>query len=288
MIFRLLSYNIQRGLHCERLLRLFDEAPAFREADVIAIQEASFRKDGRNVLDALAEVLSPEHAWTYRTVMTYPDKEYGNGFVFRRDLGIVDSYSVPLPQVPRLKWHEKRKTEGGAPDTKSAFVQGFSLAGRCVRIANVHLDFSGGSVHRHGQLNHLLLEMAARGESPGDGLEIICGDFNTVGYHGSSRSRRNTSRVLDSAISRGFVEAVPEVNYTSDLFGSIDPADPAVGFLNFGKKLGCRFRQKTDHILVRGGCAVPDAGAVSCPERELFEVSDHLPIQATIEFDSPG
>jgi len=288
MGFHLVSYNIQRGINLAGLLRLFDELPAFRMADVIAIQEASFLKDGRNVLEPLAEILSSHHAWTYKTVMSYPDKEYGNGFIFRDGYEVIDSWSIPLPQVAELKWYEKQKTEGGRPDTKSAFLQRFGKGGWSVQVANVHLDFSGGSNHRHRQLEHLLSEVGKRSTISGDdSLEgtptIICGDFNTVGYYRLAASRRNTRRALDAALSRGFVDATDALDYTSDLFGSVDPADPAAGWLNFGKKLGCRFRQKTDHVLGRGLSANPESGILPYPESRLFEVSDHLPIQARYE-----
>lgn len=288
MGFHLLSYNIQRGIHLDGLLRLFDELPAFREADVIAIQEASFLKDGRNVLEPLAEVLSPNHAWTYKTVMSYPDKEYGNGFIFRDGYEVIDSYSVELPQVAGLKWYEKQKTEGGRPDTKSAFVQRFGKDGWSAQVANVHLDFSGGSKHRHRQLVYLLSEIGTRStESGGDSLDdsqvIICGDFNTVGYYRWAASRRNTRRALGAALTNGFVDATHDLDYTSDLFGSVDPADPSAGILNFGKRLGCRFRQKTDHILGRGFSSLSGSGIIPHPKPRLFEVSDHLPIHAKFE-----
>ena len=288
MGFHLLSYNIQRGINLDGLLRIFDELPAFREADVVAIQEASFLKGGGNVLEALAEVLSPHHAWTYKTVMSYPDKEYGNGFLFRDSFEVIDSWSVPLPQVAKLKWYEKQKTEGGRPDTKSAFVQRFCKDGWSVDIANVHLDFSGGWQHRHRQLDYLLSEIRTRppisgGDSPEDTPAIICGDFNTVGHYRLAASRRNTRMALDAALSRGFVEATHGLAYTSDLFGNVDPADPAAGFLNFGKKVGCRFLQKTDHILGRGFSAISASGIIPHPEPRLFEVSDHLPIHAVFD-----
>lgn len=288
MGFQVLSYNIQRGIHLDGLLPLFEETPAFREADVVAIQEASFLNDGRNILESLAEVLSPNHIWTYKTVMSYPDKEYGNGFIFRDSCEIVDSYSIPLPQVANLKWYEKQKTEGGRPDTKSAFVQRFRIDGLDVQIANVHLDFCGGWEHRSQQLDCLISAIKARhtgshGDSFGGIPTIICGDFNTVGYYKFPASRRNTRKTLDSALSRGFIEATPDLDYTSDLFGSVDPADPSAAFLNFGKKLGCRFLQKTDHILTRGFSDISGTGIISHPEPRLFEVSDHLPIHATVE-----
>ena len=220
--------------------------------------------------------------------MSYPDKEYGNGFIFRDSFEVIDSYSVPLPQVDKLKWYEKQKTEGGVPDTKSAFVQGFRQDGWSVQVANVHLDFSGGSQHRHRQLDFLLSEMGTRstassGDSPEDTPAIICGDFNTVGHYRVAASRRNTRMALDAALSLGFVDATDALDYTSDLFGNVDPADPSAGILNFGKRLGCRFLQKTDHILGRGFSACSGSGIIPHPEPRLFEVSDHLPIQAKLE-----
>ena len=76
-------------------------------------------------------------------------------------------------------------------------------------------------------------------------------------------------------------------NTPNDLLSSIDSADPASRILTVGKKLGFRFRQKTDHILVRHASAFSSAEVVPHPEQWLFEVSDHLPIRATVETRSP-
>jgi endonuclease/exonuclease/phosphatase family metal-dependent hydrolase len=256
MILRLISYNIQRGIHLEELAAIFATSPAFREADVIAVQEASLLPDGRNILAVLAGVLSADHAWTYRTVMAYPDKEYGNGFLFSGRCRARDAYEVALPRVANLRWHERRKTEGGRPDRKAAFVQGLDVDGHPVRLANVHLDFAGGWRHRRRQLDHLLAEMERRTrdrDEGGDGpLDVLCGDFNTVGQYRSPSTRRSTGRALQGAFARGYADATAGLPFTSDLFGSVDPADPAARVLGLGRKLGLRLRQKTDHILIRG------------------------------------
>lgn len=277
---RLISYNIQRGIQMESLLDLFAEVPAFREVDVIAIQEASFHADGRNILQELAEVLSPEHRWSYRTVMKYPDKEYGNGFLFRDKVEVLDSYRVTLPRVGKLRWFEKQKTEGGKPDTKAAFVQSFRVDDLLVRIANVHLDFSGGAEHRNAQLGFLLSEMAAREQEHDRGKEwnVLCGDFNTIGQYRLASTTRSRIKSMQVALAAGFVDATESLKYTSDLFGNVDPADPAAAYLNFGKKMGMRFRQKTDHILVEGPASSITAGVVDFDEKKLFKISDHLPV----------
>ncbi|MFO7652398.1 MAG: endonuclease/exonuclease/phosphatase family protein [Candidatus Krumholzibacteriia bacterium] len=284
---RIVTYNIQRAIHLSALLELFESAPAFRDADIVAIQEATYLPDGRNVLERLAHVLSPDHLWTYRTVMAYPDKEYGNGFLFRQSTRVLASRPVPLPVVTRLRWYEKQKTEGGRPDTKSALVQTFQLGDWTIRVANVHLDFAGGWRHRRTQLDHLLEAVDAEGDRPEPGhdearLDVVCGDFNTVGQYRLPPARRDTRRSLAAATRRGYVDATAGIRYTSDLFGSIDPADPAGGFLRLGRRGGMHFRQKTDHVLVRGHVMPASSRIVDHPESELFEISDHLPIELTL------
>ncbi len=280
MKLRLVSYNIQRGIRLPELLALFQAAPAFRSADVIAIQEASFLASGENVLAPLSAALSAEHAWVYRPVMSYPEKEYGNGFIFRPGVTPQDSQAVPLPQVSRLSWLEKRKTEGGMPDTKSAFVQSFELGARLVSIANVHLDFAGGPQHRALQLNHLLGEMKKQAPAA---LDVICGDFNTVGHHRWPATAGNINAALGTALSAGYNDLTGDVAFTSDLLGNIDPADPAAGILGLGQKMGLRFRQKTDHILGRGMAGFSDAGVAAESEAALLRISDHLPLQVILE-----
>jgi len=142
------TYNIQRGVNYEQIRTHFATVPALAQADVVAVQEALVPAGGLNTLARLADHLEGGYRWTYRTVMSYPEKEYGNGFLFRPSATPVAGEVVVLPRVNRLGWVARLKTEGGVPDTKSAFVQVFQVAGRRVRVASVHLDFAGGATHR--------------------------------------------------------------------------------------------------------------------------------------------
>lgn len=292
MILRLISYNIQRGIHLDALVGLFAAVPSFREADVIAVQEASLLPDGRNVLAVLAEALSADHGWTYRRVMAYGDKEYGNGFLFHGRCRPLAAAEVSLPRVAGLRWFEKLKTEGGRPDSKAALVQDLAIGGRRVRLANVHLDFAGGWRHRRRQLDHLLAELERRPPDRGDGgdppLEILCGDFNTVGQHRLPATRRDALRALRGAFARGYADATAGLPFTSDLFGSVDPADPAARILGLGRTFGARFRQKTDHVLVRGDACGCEARLVDLPVRRLLAVSDHLPVEVAVALPDAG
>ena len=189
---------------------------------------------------------------TYRTVMAYPGKEYGNGFLFRPSVTPVADQVVPLPRVDQLGWVARLKTEGGVPDTKSAFAQVFGVGGRRVRVVSLHLDFAGGADHRVRQLTHLLGTLERTAETAGAAVDVLCGDFNTSGHHRSKAARARTQRVLDVALARGFTDCSAGVPWTSDLFSSIDDADPARRLLAVGRALGLRYRQKLDHLLVRG------------------------------------
>ena len=155
-LVHLASYTLQRGIHYPQLLEQFGCLPELRDADIVAVQEALVPRGGVNTLARLAEDLGVGHRWSYQPVMRYPEKDYGNGFLYRQTVSAGEGRRIPLPQVARLGWLARLKTEGGVPDTKSAFVQTFAIGDKRLRIGNLHLDFAGGSAHRVAQLTHLL------------------------------------------------------------------------------------------------------------------------------------
>ena len=275
---RLVTYNLQRAIHYDRIRDHFATLSGLRQADIVAVQEAGVPAGGPNTLARLAADLEGEYGWTYRTVMSYPGKEYGNGFLFRPSVTPVADQVVPLPRLDRLGWVAGLKTEGGVPDTKSAFAQVFAVGGRHVRVVSLHLDFAGGADHRVHQLTHLLgvLEQAAGPD--GSVVDVLCGDFNTSGHHRSKAARARTRRVLDVAMVDGFIDCSAGVPWTSDLFSSIDDADPVRRLLAVGRALGLRYRQKLDHVLVRGARPVAPATVVTVPGHTHLPGSDHVPV----------
>jgi len=275
---RLVTYNIQRGIHYSLLRSHFAQSESLRSADIVAVQEALVPASGGNTLARLAYDLEGDYRWTYRTVMTYPNKEYGNGFLFRSSVTPVGAQTVALPVVDHLGWVARLKTEGGKPDSKSAFAQAFRVGGRLVRIINLHLDFSGGVSHRVRQLSHLLGSLEAVTDKSALVVDVLCGDFNTCGYHQSAQSRRDTQKVLDVARRAGFTECSASVPWTSDLFSSIDDADPAYWFLRVGQLFRLHYRQKLDHFLVRGLARATPAVVVAIPHCAQLPGSDHLPL----------
>ena len=275
---RLVTYNLQRAIHYDRIREHFAMLSPLRQADIVAVQEAQVPAGGPNTLARLAADLEGEYGWTYRTVMSYPGKEYGNGFLFRSSATPVADQVVALPRVDRLGWLAGLKTEGGVPDTKSAFAQMFAVGGRRVRVVSLHLDFAGGADHRVRQLTHLLGVLEGTVGTDGGVVDVLCGDFNTSGHHRSKAAGARTQRVLDVAIARGFVDCSTGVRWTSDLFSSIDHADPARRLLAVGRALGLRFRQKLDHVLVRGTRPVASATVVAVPGHIHLPGSDHVPV----------
>ena len=244
----------------------------------MAVQEAQVPVSGTNKLARLAHDLEGEYGWTYNTAMSNPGKEYGNGFLFRPSVTPVANQVAPLPRVDRLGWVARLKTEGGVPDTKSAFVQVFGVGGRRVRVVSLHLDFAGGAGHRVRQLTHLFGALGQTAGTTAGAVDVLCGDFNTNGHHRSKAARAETRRVLDLALSRGFTDCSAGVPWTSDLFSSIDAADPARRLLVLGRALGLRYRQQLDHLLVRGTCPVASATVVAVTGHAQLPGSDHVPV----------
>jgi endonuclease/exonuclease/phosphatase family metal-dependent hydrolase len=288
VVFRVVSYNIQRALHRQELGCLFRENADLHRADVIALQEALVT-ESHDATEHLKSLLRGEWQSVYAPVMSYPGKQYGNALLVKTPCRIVGSVSVPLPRLATLRWFERLKTEGGLPDTKAALVALVSCPRQDLVIANVHLDFSGGPLHRAAQVEAVLrgMEELAAGipSAPGRGrlAWVLLGDFNTIGHHRSPRARRDIERALRAATEAGFLECTREISWTSDLLSSIDPSDPARRFLQVGKALGLHFRQKTDHILLKGAYGKLTAGLVEAPGYRLDLISDHVPIQLILE-----
>ncbi len=299
MILKLITYNIQRGIAFDSLFSHFTSIPEFQQADVIAVQEACIPENGENTLSRLFRGFPKGYRWSYRKVMTYPDKEYGNGFIFKENWVPMAEEVIPLPRVSRLKWYEKQKTEGGAPDTKSAFVQTFrvtpqpdpslpfpsregeeGLRNYLIRITNVHMDFAGGSLHRQAQLQHILKFLNSQQKVD---VDIICGDLNTIGKFCSPKAQKNRRSVLEVALNQGYIDCSETIDWTSDLFSHIDPDDPARHFLTLCKFLGLHFRQKTDHILAKGIKSIHRAKKVTLPHTSHLPGSDHVPVYVELE-----
>lgn len=296
MIVKLISYNIQRGISFDVIFSHFSSIKEFQEADIIAIQEACVPKHGENTLHQLLRCFPDGYLWNYRKVMTYPDKEYGNGFIFKKEWVPIGEKVVLFPQVNRLRWYEKQKTEGGIPDTKSAFVQTFQIKNYLIRIANVHMDFAGGVLHRQIQFRHLLDFLGKEPDPPyplslqGEGrngfspnLDIICGDFNTIGHFQSNKVRQNTQSVLDLALCQGYINCSESIDWTSDLFSNIDADDPSRFFLRLCRSLKLHFRQKTDHILVKGVKSILQTKKITLPSTQHLPGSDHVPLYVELE-----
>jgi hypothetical protein len=151
----IVSWNIQRSLHRDAIAGLFAASPELRGAHVIAVQEAAITEafDARSNLVA---ALGGGHAAAYAPVMRYPGKEYGNLVLARPPLTVVRQEAIDLPRLDRLRFHERLKTEGGRPDTKTALAVHLADPERSILVINAHLDFAGGAAHRARQLGHVL------------------------------------------------------------------------------------------------------------------------------------
>lgn len=287
MRLRIVCHNIQRGIHRRELVAGFLADVRVRTADLIAIQEAGITAGYPNVLEEITPLVGPAHRWLYAPVMTYPGKEYGNGFIHGPELEPAGAHILALPRVSSLGAIERAKTEGGQPDTKSAFLQRFRFGGGSLRVANVHMDFAGGATHRARQLRAVLADLDACAElQPGRGepvIDVICGDFNSSGLRPAWWSRAQVRQLIDEAEREGFTDCTAHVRWTSDMLASIDPADPAGRPMRLARALGLRYRQKHDHILARGAMRVVASGTLAPGPRAHPPGSDHLALFADLD-----
>lgn len=173
---RICSWNIQLGARLGAVLEAVDCEPAFKDVDVLALQEASIH-DGVADAAAIAERLGPDFEHFQATAQRRHGLEQANALIWRRHS--LESIAPPdllaLPESPTIEvGHPERMLLRVIPPQTRMAVRAESSA---VRIYVVHLDVVGFG-HKLEQFRAVLADMAARDDVP---LTIVAGDLNTFG-----------------------------------------------------------------------------------------------------------
>lgn len=170
-------------------------------------------------------------------------------------LEAVDFELLLLPTVPKLYSYEKlflklhakigkNKHQKIAPSQRTALLGEFKTAGQTLRITNLHLDWQRGFKHRGSQLNFLKSHLQTK--TPVD-CEILCGDFNTIGFYRFANGKLKRFK-----------------NLVGEEFVSNSPKRPTTNHF-----------QLLDHIFVKN-LPIPNTKILK------YKGSDHFPILAEI------
>jgi len=188
--YRVVAWNLERGIELERQLQALREHPYLREADLLLLTETDVgmaRSANRDVARVLARELGLHFAFApcYINLAKGSGREYhvegenevglhGNAILSRYPLGAARV--IPLENgKDKMAGREKRLGSQAALAVEVLFPR------LPVTAVAVHLDAQSRQSHRRDQIRDVLRALE------GSGPSILGGDWNTT-THNSSRA----------------------------------------------------------------------------------------------------
>jgi endonuclease/exonuclease/phosphatase family metal-dependent hydrolase len=210
-LLRKLGYNFPRNRpravarNISAAGRLFSEAKLLPQPDILALQESdkeTGRAGGQHVARRLAEQMGAAFIHLSAGLPRGVRQEQREWWLnFEEHIALHDSgetgvallHHLPLEKIERLDlpWHD-------CPwRPRVALAATFDLAGKKVRLINVHISPHSGMANQHEQTEAVIEHAQAF-----DGPAVILGDFNTL----STEKEKDIRRLMES---RGYSTPFP-------------------------------------------------------------------------------
>lgn len=227
--YRLVAWNLERGIQFNGQLEALRSDPYLREADALLLTETDVGM-ARSGNRAVAQELARELGLHYAFVPCYLNLAKGAGVerdhAGENDLGlhgnaILSRYPIQNVRPVRLK-NGKDKMSGREKrlGRQTAVVADIEFPNFPVTVASIHLDAQSTQRHRHDQMRDVLDGL------PADRPVIIGGDWNTTTYNSSRAFHAIMGfwlRVfmgVDNVINNHYLH--PYNYFEKDLFGLIE------------------------------------------------------------------
>ena len=237
---RAVAWNIQRGIHFDRLRAALTDDPELRRADVLLLSEVDNglgRSSNRNVARDLADALGMSYAFGV-SYLTLEDDHLENPEGRENTLALAGSailsrapikraINADLPEL-RDKFSSSEKRLG----KKRAVIAELETATGPIVVAQAHLDSNASSRQRAQQLAALL----AQSKQLGVPRMLIGGDLNTTTYDLESKWRL-VKDILHKLFVTGFDGTVanymtPDRRYELPIFAALRDAGFAIDGFN--------------------------------------------------------
>lgn len=210
---KLVTYNIYHGFHkeavIENLIKFAEEG-----VELFCLQEVAKRSIAAEILEVLGD------GWRAETFIRQNSFSLGLCIVWKIKLmELVKAEHVLLPKLPRFNWYERFIERHIMkfvlrPVQRGAIVATFRTAQGLLRVTDLHLDWHGHFRQRARQLWRLVEHL----RSP-VAYEVVCGDFNTVGFAVFSGYQE---RGIRDILGEEFIDAFPHRNRTTNVDEHLD------------------------------------------------------------------
>ncbi|MEW6368455.1 MAG: endonuclease/exonuclease/phosphatase family protein [Acidobacteriota bacterium] len=223
--YRVVAYNVERGIQLDGLIEAFQSHWYLRGCDVALLTETDVGM-ARSGNRAVAQELARELGMHFVFVPCYINLAKGSGIEYEtageNELGlhgnaILSRYPISRASAVHLK-NGKDKMTGREKrlGTQTAVIADIELPNCPITAASVHLDANSSQRHRHDQMHDVLQNLDT------DRPVVIGGDWNTTTYNSSHVFHailgfwRRVCMGIDYAINSHYLH--PESYFERDLF----------------------------------------------------------------------
>ena len=278
----IVSYNIglaAKGL--EILTKTFQENRDLKNADIICLQEASFKQ--KPDAEVIARSLGAEYEYTYAEAQSALGVMQANAIIYnRKKLDLISSEVMRLPQLPTYMYFLYMPMVGKTRfDERNCLIQTFVFKGNKIRVYNTHLDVRGGWKLKEDQLMSILRRVDS---SDSTSLDILCGDLNTATIvpEKLSNKRKFMEKLKRHFSGKDFNEVSSNIEWTFNV-ANMHPKERFYHLYQIIKKLGVNLnlKWKTDFIFTR--CKKPFRVVDKAYTLDV-DGSDHLPLVFKINY----
>ncbi len=238
---KIVSWNIERGLHFELLRRVLHEDPRLSDFDLLLLNEVDLgmgRSNNRDVARDLAGSLACDFVFANQHIVLaegdageaghgVPNTAALHGSAILSRIPIQRFAAVALPEyVDKLRSTETRLGR------KRALIVEVEIGGVPCLVTSVHLDPFAPSRHRAAQLHRIQRGLRAFGPRPC----LLGGDFNTLTYDFSSPASL-AANLVTKATSVGVAGTVqhymvPELRFERPVFDALSNMEFSVAGFN--------------------------------------------------------
>lgn len=208
--FKIATYNIQHGTNSDKIVANITTL-AQSGINIFCLQEVRHHPNKTFIVDYLLNTLGEN--WKAEYLISSKTFDLGLCTIWDSNkIECIKFDSVLLPKLGKIKLYEKlylklhRKIEkvdnkNINPETKAALIGEFNFKGKKIRITNTHLDWLGGVSQRGRQLEQIKDTL---NPYQGNIFEVICGDFNTLGFY---KFQNKIKKQINCLLCEGFVSA---------------------------------------------------------------------------------
>jgi endonuclease/exonuclease/phosphatase family metal-dependent hydrolase len=243
---KIVTYNIHHGRRQQAIIRNIKKLAALG-TNIFCLQEVRKNSGENFLLDSLLKQLGKD--WKIKYLIEPEKHDLGLCILWKNlDLKADNFQSILLPKYPKARFYEKPLKKLSSrhpwPVQRAALVGDFVFNGKSLRVINLHLDWLGGFTHKGLQINHIHSKLRLQVQPD---YQVICGDFNTVGFFPFSKRR---SKKIEGLLGADFKNT-------------------------FDNKMTTSHMQMLDHIFVKNMALI---------KSKVFKYSgsDHFPLLAEI------